>query len=302
MSFFNLFRPTKILVEKKDLISKIRDIFSSNDNLSKYIDSLSDILIESDVGLETTDKIIDKLKSNKNVSNNSIKSDLFNILHGILLPCEVKFDLCNNVSKPIVLLVCGINGVGKTTTVVKIANMYKNFGKKVYVVAGDTYRAAAIEQLTLLCDKVFIPVIKQHYKADSASVIYDALFYIRKNNVDADIVIIDTSGRLHTNNNLMRDLLKIKNTIKKIDPFAPHEVLMVIDTNFGQNSINQVYKFNEVIGVSGICLTKFDGSSKGGVIFNLASNFMIPLRYVCFGENIADIDVFDSKKFLKKLL
>ncbi|HIH2763175.1 MAG TPA: signal recognition particle-docking protein FtsY [Candidatus Azoamicus sp.] len=302
MKFFNLFESTNSLKEKKDIFSKIKNIFFNNDNTSAYIESLSDILIESDVGMDTTDKIITKLKSNKNISYDVIKYNLTNILYDILIQREIKFDFNNSSFSPIILLVCGTNGVGKTTTVVKIANMYKNYGKKVCVIAGDTYRAAAIEQLSLLCDKNFIPIIKQHYKADSASVIYDSLFYIKKEKKKFDIVIIDTSGRLHTNNMLMLDLLKIKTTIQKFDSRAPHEVLMVIDTNVGQNSINQVYKFNEMIGISGLCFSKFDGSSKCGVVFNLASNFAIPFRYVCFGENITDIAYFDSKKFLKKLL
>jgi len=299
MNFFDLFKLSKPL-ENGDIFVKIKRIFSSNNDFLTYIDSLSDVLIESDVGVETTDMIINKLKSNKIKSNECIKKNLFNILSELLLPCEVKFDLSKCFSKPVILLVCGINGVGKTTTVVKIANIYKNLGKKVCVIAGDTYRVAAIEQLSLLCDRNSIPIIKQHYKADSSSVIYDSLLTLKKK--DFDIVIIDTSGRLHTNNNLMLDLLKIKNTIKKFDSFAPHETLMVIDTNVGQNSISQVSKFNEIIGISGLCLTKFDGSSKFGVIFNLVSNFMIPVRYVCFGENINDIDTFNSKKFLNKLI
>ncbi|HIH2762544.1 MAG TPA: signal recognition particle-docking protein FtsY [Candidatus Azoamicus sp. MARI] len=300
MFFFDLFKSSNSLEEKKNIISKIKNIFSTNSKVSNYIESLSDVLIESDVGVDTTDKIINKLKLNTDISNKVVKQNLFNILHEILEPCEVKFDLNNNFSKPIIILVCGLNGVGKTTSVVKIANIYKNLGKKVCVIAGDTYRVAAIEQLTLLCDKNFIPVIKQHYKADSSSVIYDALIYSIKK--DFDVVIIDTSGRLHTNNILMSDLLKIKTTIKKIDSTAPHEVLMVIDTNVGQNSIAQVSKFHDMIGVSGLCLTKFDGSSKCGVIFNLAVNFKIPLRYICFGEKINDIDFFNSIKFLNKLL
>ncbi|HIH2763492.1 MAG TPA: signal recognition particle-docking protein FtsY [Candidatus Azoamicus sp.] len=299
MTFFN-FWGTRSLGENNSIIYKIKNIFSNNTEYVEYIDSLSDILIESDVGVETTELIINKLKSIKVISNDNIKTELFNILYNILLPCDIKFSLDNNLSKPFILLVCGTNGVGKTTTVVKIANMYKNLGKKVYVIAGDTYRAAAIEQLSLLCYKNFIPIIKQHAKADSASVIYDSIMSIKSK--DVDLIIVDTSGRLHTNNNLMLDLLKIKNVIKKIDSIAPHEVLMVIDTNVGQNSINQVSKFKELVQVSGLCLSKFDGSSKCGVIFNLASTFLIPIRYICFGEKINDIDVFDPKNFLSKLL
>lgn len=299
MSFFNFFNESSLL-NKNSIFFKIKNIFNSDLDRSDFFDYLSDVLLEADVGLETTDKIINILKSSNLKSKHDIKLKFFDLLNNILYPCQINLNIDTFIEKPFVLLVCGVNGVGKTTTVVKIANLYKNFGKKVCVVAGDTYRAAAIEQLTTLCDKNFIPIFKQHYGADSASVVYDAI-NLSKNKKD-DLLIIDTSGRLHTNNYLMKDLLKIKTCLKKVSPSAPHESLMVLDSNFGQNSINQFLEFNKYIGISGICFTKFDGSAKGGVIFNISSNFKIPIRYVTFGENIDDISFFDSKKFLEKLL
>lgn len=297
MSFFNLFS-SNTPEDTKSFISKIRNIFSQNKDFSEYIELLNDVLLESDVGLETTDKIIYNLKSYSFESKDDVKAKLVYILNNILLPRQVELDL-NVSSKPFVLLVCGVNGVGKTTTVAKIANLYKKLGKNVCVIAGDTYRAAAIEQLSFLCDRNCIPIMKHHYGADSSAVIYDSFLSAKKK--EFDLLVIDTSGRLHTNNYLMRDLLKIKTILKKIDSFAPHEILIVLDSNVGQNAVNQLSEFNKFINVSGICFTKFDSSAKGGVIFNLASSFDKPIRYVCFGENINDIDFFDSKKFLAKL-
>lgn len=297
MSFFNLFKSSSS-DSKDNFFLKIKSIFNNNSDFSDYIDTLGDFLIEADVGVDLTDNIIKNLKLYKSESRDIVKENLLKILYNILLPCESNLNL-NTVSVPFILLVCGTNGAGKTTTVVKIANMYKNLGKSVCVIAGDTYRPAAIEQLNVLCERYTIPIIKQHYRADSAAVIYDSLVNVKKKK--CDIVIIDTSGRLHTNNVLMADLLKIKTTITKLDFAAPHEILLVIDTNIGQTVMSQVEKFNSLIKISGLCLTKFDGSSKCGVIFNLATNFSIPIRYICFGENIQDITNFNAKKFLEKL-
>lgn len=299
MNFLKSF--TDVFIEKKkDIISKIKTLFQSDKLYSDYISSLRDILIESDVGLETADKIIDLLKSKGNFkSSDDIKFFLFEILDNILISCQSNIEL-DVFPKPFVLLVCGVNGVGKTTTVAKIANLYKNLGKKVAVVAGDTYRAAAIEQLSIICEFNMIPIIKQHQGADSASVVYDALLLAKRSNMD--LLVIDTSGRLHVNNFLMFDLRKIQNVVKKINVSAPHEVLFVVDVNYGQNTLNQMTKFKENINVSGVCFTKFDGTSKGGIVFNLAHKFKIPIRYICFGEKICDIDFFNSKIFLNKLL
>jgi len=290
---------SNFLQKKGNIISRIKSIFDVNSSLD-CIEELTDLMLMADVGAETTDKIIDLLKTKSGKKDFlSLKQSLFDILTFILIDSEVNLDI-NVASKPFVLLVCGVNGVGKTTTVVKIANLYKNIGKEVLVVAADTYRAAAIEQLTILCEKNFISLIKQHHGADSASVVYDSFILSKKKSVD--LLIIDTSGRLHNDLYLMNDLSKIKNVLKKIDLSSPHEVLMVIDSNYGQNAVNQFNSFNKIIGISGLCFTKFDGTSKGGIILNLASTIKIPIRYMCFGENINDIEVFNVRRFLKKML
>jgi len=289
----NAFKNTKDI-----FIKNITNIFKNNiDN--EYLEQLETILLEADIGTDITDKILMQLKNNKTIKTHTeLKNHLAKILYNILKQCEKPLNIEH--IHPFVILIVGVNGVGKTTTVGKIANLYKNEEKKIVVVAGDTYRVAGIEQLEYICIKNNIPVIKQHYKADSASVIFDAFNTAKTKNID--ILIADTSGRLHTNNILMEELKKIKTTLQKLDNKAPHEIMMIIDATFGQNSINQVKMFNNYLNLTGITINKLDGTAKAGTIFNIANSLKIPIRYIGVGEKITDIKVFDAKIYVNSLL
>lgn len=279
-------------------INNINSIFKNNiDN--NYLEDLENMLIASDLGISTTEEIITKLKQNKNIKTNiDLKKTLALILYNILKPCEKPVNIKNN--KPFVILIVGVNGVGKTTTVGKLANLYKNENKTVMVAAGDTYRAAGIEQLEYICTKHNIQLTKQHNQADSASVIFDAFNLAKsKNN---DLLLADTSGRLHTNNTLMTELKKIKTTLQKLDHQAPHEIMMIIDATFGQNIINQVKIFNEYLNLTGLTISKLDGTAKAGIIFNIANTFKIPIRYIGTGEKITDLNIFNAKTYVNSLL
>lgn len=280
---------------KEKISSKIELLFK-NENKNN-IELLSKILIEADVSQNLVDKIQKEIEK-KNIKNISeLKIELYKIMQDTFKKCERKIILNEHI--PFIILLVGVNGVGKTTTVVKLANLFKNQNKKVLVVAGDTYRAAAIEQLDILCKKNSIPIIKQHANADSASVIFDA-FNIAKNK-NIDIMITDTSGRLHNNDALMNNLKKIDSVIKKINNKGPNETILVLDLNTGQNSINQVEKFSNYIKISGLILTKIDSTAKGGAILSIA-NKNTPIMYVCNGENIDNIQEFNSEYYIKNLL
>ncbi len=281
---------------RKKFIEKINDLFKNNK--IDYIDSLTDTLIESDIELNIIEEIINSLKK-KNISNlNELKEELYLILNEILTHREKKIKVQTDLT-PFVMLIVGTNGVGKTTTVIKLANLLKNENKTVIVAAGDTYRAAGIEQLEYSCKRHNIQLIKQHKNADSASVIFDAFNLAKSKKID--ILIADTSGRLHTNEKLMIELKKIDLSLKKIEKTAPHETLMVIDSNFGRNSIDQFNNFNKYISITGIILSKMDCTAKGGAILSLAKK-NVPIKYVCHGESINDISVFNSHVFIKSLL
>ena len=200
---------------------------------------------------------------------------------------------------PFVLLVVGVNGVGKTTTIGKLAKSYQDQGKSVMLAAGDTFRAAAVEQLQAWGERNNVPVVAQHTGADSASVIYDAIESAKSRNVD--ILIADTAGRLHTKSNLMEELKKVKRVIGKLDESAPHEVLLVLDAGTGQNAVNQMQEFNETVNVTGVALTKLDGTAKGGIIFSLCKQFGIPIRFVGLGEGIDDLQPFRAKDYVHAL-
>ena len=281
--------------KKNSFIENFNKIFS-NSLSDNYISMLSDFLLKSDIGFDSTEKIINSVKKKKNKDINDLKNNLFMSMHDVLAPCEKNLFIDY---KPFIILVVGVNGVGKTTTVSKIANLYKNSGKNVAVVAADTFRAAAIEQLSFIAEKNGIHIIKQHYGADSSSVIFDAVKISKNSNFD--ILVVDTSGRFHTDNNLMLEFKKIDSVLKKIDPLFPNEVMMVIDSNIGQNSLSQIKNFNNYIKITGLCISKFDCFSKSGSIFSISDNFKIPIRYICDGEDINDIKKFDSKLYLSNL-
>jgi fused signal recognition particle receptor len=206
----------------------------------------------------------------------------------------------DDVESPYIILVVGINGVGKTTTIGKIAKYYSQKGKSIMLAAGDTFRAAAVEQLQDWGKINNIPVVSQGEGSDSASVIFDAIESAKSNNID--ILLADTAGRLHTKNYLMEELKKIKRVINKIDHLAPHEVLLVIDAGTGQNAINQMKEFHSSVAVTGLVLTKLDGTAKGGIIFSLIKKFNVPIRFVGLGENLDDLEPFDSELYVQALL
>ncbi|MGI9214638.1 MAG: signal recognition particle-docking protein FtsY, partial [Gammaproteobacteria bacterium] len=261
------------------------------------------LLLQADLGSETSNQVIKKITSqlNRQQLNDQtfIYESLRNILIDILKPCEQPL-IINTSHKPFIILLVGVNGAGKTTSIAKLANIYKNLGKKVILAAGDTFRAAAIEQLTSWGDKLDIPVIKEKIGADSASVIFDAYNFAIQNKYD--VLIVDTSGRLHNKKNLMEEIKKINKVLKRIDPAAPHETMLVLDASIGQNSLNQVKSFNEAIGISGITITKLDGTAKAGVIFAIANHFNIPIRYLGIGEKLNDLKIFEATQFVDAIL
>ena len=294
-----------IINKIKQNINNKKNIFLYNLNKlfkkkidNTYFNSLTNLLIKADIGEPLTEKIITLLKKKNIKTKDELQRNLVYELYNIINPYEKQLKI-NNI-KPFVILVVGVNGVGKTTTVGKLANLYTKQNKKVLVVAGDTYRAAGIEQIDYICKKHNINIIKQHQGADSASVIFDAFKLAKSKNFD--MLIADTSGRLHTNNKLMSELKKIKNTLQKLDKKIPHEIIMIIDATFGQNSINQIKIFNKYLNITGIIISKLDGTAKAGTIFTIATTFKIPIRYIGNGENINNIKIFDSKKYINKLL
>ena len=259
-------------------------------------------LLTSDLGVEATTEIIEnlrrKIKRKDLVDPSKFMQHLKSEMIDILQPCEQQLKISQN-TKPFVILVVGANGVGKTTTIGKLANLYREEGNKVMLAAGDTFRAAAIDQLQAWGNVNGVPVVSQKIGADSASVIYDA--YQSAKAKEIDVLIADTAGRVHTKDNLMNELEKIGRVLKNQDQRLPDEVLLIIDSTTGQNALNQVASFREAIPVSGIILTKLDGSAKGGIAFGLARKFGIPLRFVGVGEQIKDLLAFSSTDFVEAL-
>jgi fused signal recognition particle receptor len=281
----------------------IAGIFSAQTAVDqKVLEDLEEKLLMADVGVEATSQIINKLKAQikleKNIDVETALQILKDQLEGILTHCSEPL-VSSNDAKPFVILFVGVNGAGKTTTVGKLTKKLQNEGYKTMLAAGDTFRAAAIEQLKIWGKRNDVPVIAQQQGSDSAAVLYDALQAAKSR--DIDVLIADTAGRLHTQNNLMEELKKIKRILQKIDATAPHEILLVLDATIGQNSLNQVKQFHEAIGVSGICLTKLDGTAKGGIVFAIAQETKIPIRFIGLGESIDDLRPFDAKEFVSAL-
>ena len=266
------------------------------------LEDLETQLLMADVGVEATTQIMDKLTarvSRKELNDSDALYDaLIEELSDMLAVAEAPLQVPQQ-STPFVILMVGINGVGKTTTIGKLAKQYQSAGKSVMLAAGDTFRAAAVEQLQVWGDRNDVPVIAQHTGADSASVLFDALEAARSR--DVDILIADTAGRLHTKDNLMQELEKVVRVMKKLDPEAPHEVMLVLDAGTGQNAINQAQQFSKAVGVTGLTLTKLDGTAKGGIIFALANEFKLPVRFVGVGEGIDDLRPFNAKDFTRAL-
>jgi len=266
------------------------------------LETLETQLLSADLGIEVTtdviDTLTDRVKRKELDDVEALKAALKALLVEILKPCEKPLELDD--SKPFVLLTVGVNGVGKTTTIGKLAKQYLNSNHSVMLAAGDTFRAAAVEQLQVWGERNRVPVVAQHTGADSASVIFDAVESARARGVD--LLIADTAGRLHTKSNLMDELKKIKRVLAKLDPAAPHEVLLVLDAGTGQNAVVQLQQFHEAVGVTGIVLTKLDGTAKGGVIFALCRRFGIPVRYIGVGESVDDLQPFVAEDFVDALL
>ena len=292
---------------KESFFSKLsRSILGKSTVDDSVLDNLEETLISSDVGVETTLKIIDKLqeriKRDKYIStselNSILRAEIATLLrkHDGLFPEDFDAPLAH---KPYVILVVGVNGVGKTTTIAKLAYQYKQAGKTVMLGAADTFRAAAVEQLQLWADRVGVPIVQQGMNADPASVAYDTLQSALAK--DIDVVIIDTAGRLHNKIGLMNELSKIRKVMQKLVPDAPHEVLLVLDASTGQNAIEQARQFTQATDVNALALTKLDGTAKGGVIIGISDQFHIPVRYIGLGEQMTDLQLFNPDDFVDSL-
>ncbi|HEY5604112.1 MAG TPA: signal recognition particle-docking protein FtsY [Gammaproteobacteria bacterium] len=270
---------------------------------AEVVEEIEALLLSADVGIDATQAIIDdltqRLKRNQLSDADTLFSALAEDMSAILEPVSQPL-LIPASGKPFVILMVGINGAGKTTTIGKLAKRFQNEGSSVMLAAGDTFRAAAVEQLQEWGRRNEIPVIAQHTGADSASVIFDALQAAQARNID--VLIADTAGRLHTQANLMEELKKVRRVMSKLDPAAPHEVMIVLDAGIGQNAVIQAKQFHDAVAVSGITLTKLDGTAKGGVIFAIAKQLGIPIRYIGIGEGIDDLRDFNAREFVNALL
>lgn len=268
----------------------------------ELFEELETQLLVADVGIEATTDIIERLTARvarKQLNDvDALYQALREELKSLLAPVEQPMDM-TKAEGPYVILVVGVNGVGKTTTIGKLAKRFQNQGKKVMLAAGDTFRAAAVEQLQVWGERNNVAVVAQHTGADSASVIFDALQAAKSR--DMDVLIADTAGRLHNKSNLMEELAKVKRVMAKLDISAPHEVLLVLDAGTGQNAVNQTEQFKDMAGVTGLALTKLDGTAKGGVIFALSKKFSLPVRFIGVGEGIDDLQPFNAEAFVSAL-
>jgi fused signal recognition particle receptor len=292
---------------KESVFSKIsKAIIGKSKVDEEVLDNLEQILIESDVGVETTLKIIDRIE--KRVArdkylgtaelNSILKEEIMSLLNENETEERESFNIQTN-DAPYVIMVVGVNGVGKTTTIGKLAYQFKKAGKKVILGASDTFRAAAVDQLKIWAERVDVDIVTQGMGADPASVAYDTLqSAVAKK---ADIVIIDTAGRLHNKKGLMDELSKIRNVMKKVVPSAPNEVLLVLDASTGQNAIEQAKQFTAATDVNALALTKLDGTAKGGVVIGISEQFKIPVRYIGLGEQMEDLQIFNRKAFVDSL-
>ena len=267
------------------------------------LDDFEEILISSDIGVETTLKIINNLQSrvkkDKFINTNDLYSILKEEISNLFNEEDLKEFVIPNVNEPYVIMVVGVNGVGKTTTIGKLAYKLKNAGLKVVLGAGDTFRAAAVDQISIWAERVGVEIVKQEMGSDPASVAFDTLQSAKAKN--ADVVIIDTAGRLHNKINLMNELTKIKNVMHKIIPNAPHDVMLVLDASTGQNAIEQARQFTAATKVNSLALTKLDGTAKGGVVIGISDQFNIPVRYIGVGEGVNDLQLFNSKEFVNSI-
>ena len=292
---------------KENVFSKITRAIAGKSKVDdEVLDNLEEVLITSDVGVDTTLKIIsrieDRVARDKYVTTSELTAILREEIASLLTENHTEdlesFTVPED-KKPYVIMVVGVNGVGKTTTIGKLAYQFKKAGKNVYLGAPDTFRAAAVEQLVIWSERVGVPIVKQKMGSDPASVAFDTLSSAKANG--ADVVIIDTAGRLHNKINLMNELTKIKNVMKKVVPDAPHEVLLVLDGSTGQNAFEQAKQFTAATEVNALAVTKLDGTDKGGVVIGISDHFRIPVKYIGLGEGMEDLQVFNRKEFVNSL-
>lgn len=301
MGFFNKLKEG-LGKTRNNFNDKINDVFSAFRKVDEdLLEELEEILIMSDIGFETANNIITKLreriKKEKISDAEEIKKALKEEMKAILDKTDNSLKL---ETKPSVVLVVGVNGVGKTTSIGKIANKFRKEGKKVILAAADTFRAAAVEQLEIWANRASVDIVKKEEGADPASVVFDAIKKTREEN--ADILICDTAGRLHNKKYLMDELLKIKKVIDKELPSSSKEILLVLDATTGQNAIEQVKAFKEVADITGLVLTKLDGTAKGGVVLGIVNENKIPVKFVGVGEKIDDMEVFNSEDFINAII
>jgi fused signal recognition particle receptor len=295
---------SRLAKTRRGLGDSMADFFLGKKSIDRdTLDELETSLLSADVGVEVTAEIIDDLQarlSRKALDNvDALQLALSKHMLDILQPCEKPLQVDAD-RKPYVILVVGINGAGKTTSIGKMAHYYQQQGLSVLLAAGDTFRAAAVEQLQQWGARNNVPVVAQATGADSASVIFDAVQSGRSKNID--VVIADTAGRLHTQSNLMDELAKIKRVIAKLDPDAPHETLLIMDAGFGQNALQQAEQFHKALGLTGLAVTKLDGTAKGGILFAIARKLGLPIRFIGVGEGIEDLRPFNASDFVTALL
>ena len=292
---------------KENVFSKLTRAIAGKSKVDdEVLDNLEEVLITSDVGVDTTLKIIERIEKrvarDKYVTTQELTTLLRDEIATLLTENnteEAESFTVPEDKKPYVIMVVGVNGVGKTTTIGKLAYQFKKAGKNVYLGAADTFRAAAVEQLVIWSERVGVPIVKQKMGSDPASVAFDTLSSAKANG--ADVVIIDTAGRLHNKINLMNELTKIKNVMKKVIPDAPHEVLLVLDGSTGQNAFEQAKQFTAATEVNALAVTKLDGTAKGGVVIGISDHFRIPVKYIGLGEGMEDLQVFNKKEFVNSL-
>ncbi|WP_314027968.1 signal recognition particle-docking protein FtsY [Porphyromonas catoniae] len=314
MGLFGLFSKKKketldegLAKSKENVFTKIARAVAGRTTIDdSVLDELEDVLVTSDVGVETTLKIIRRIEERVQRDKYVSTSELTSILRGEIAELLTENGATDGEDfslpadkKPYVIMVVGVNGVGKTTTIGKLAHQFKQNGYKVMLGAGDTFRAAAIEQLDIWAKRVDVPLIKQHQSADPASVAFDTLSAAMK--ADSDVVIIDTAGRLHNKVGLMNELTKIRRVMQKVVPDAPHEVLLVLDGSTGQNAFEQAKQFTAATEVNALAITKLDGTAKGGVVIGISDQFKIPVKYIGLGEGIEDLQLFRKKEFVDSL-
>jgi fused signal recognition particle receptor len=314
MGFFSFFSREKketldngLQKTKQSVFEKLKRAVVGKDKVDDdVLDNLEEVLVTSDVGVETTVRIIDRIQErvarDKYVGtdelNHVLKDEICKLLAENNSDDQISFE-SELPQTPYVIMVVGVNGVGKTTTIGKLAYQFKKAGKKVYLGAADTFRAAAVEQLVIWGERVGVPVVKQQMGSDPASVAYDTLASAKANG--ADVVIIDTAGRLHNKVGLMNELTKIKNVMQKVLPNAPHDVMLVLDGSTGQNAFEQAKQFTKATQVTSLAITKLDGTAKGGVVLGISDQFKIPVRYIGLGEGMEHLQVFNKEAFVETL-